>query len=77
MKGCLAVWIVWVSSFHDNLSIVPTDFKQAALALYERMVEDFLSFFIPFYDELKSLVLLFLIVTRARVSQHLDFSSWF
>ncbi|KAJ7462079.1 hypothetical protein FB451DRAFT_1562647 [Mycena latifolia] len=34
--------------------------------LYERMAEGIVSLFIPFYDEFKSLVLLFLILTRAR-----------
>ncbi|KAJ7639443.1 hypothetical protein FB45DRAFT_905612 [Roridomyces roridus] len=34
--------------------------------LYERMAEGIVSLFIPFYDEIKSLVLLFLIFTRAR-----------
>ncbi|KAJ7628093.1 hypothetical protein B0H17DRAFT_552708 [Mycena rosella] len=34
--------------------------------LYERMAEGIVSLFIPFYDEVKSLVLLFLILTRAR-----------
>ncbi|KAJ7129151.1 hypothetical protein C8R44DRAFT_541225, partial [Mycena epipterygia] len=33
---------------------------------YERMAEGIVSLFIPFYDEVKSLVLLFLILTRAR-----------
>ncbi|KAJ7167741.1 hypothetical protein C8R46DRAFT_810327, partial [Mycena filopes] len=33
---------------------------------YERMVEGIVSLFVPFYDEIKSLVLLFLILTRAR-----------
>ncbi|KAJ7506570.1 hypothetical protein B0H11DRAFT_2219268 [Mycena galericulata] len=33
---------------------------------YERMAEPIVSLFIPFYDEFKSLVLLFLILTRAR-----------
>ncbi|KAJ7102645.1 hypothetical protein C8R43DRAFT_231562 [Mycena crocata] len=33
---------------------------------YERMAEGIVSLFIPFYDEFKSLVLLFLILTRAR-----------
>ncbi|KAF8958517.1 hypothetical protein BDZ97DRAFT_1627863, partial [Flammula alnicola] len=49
MKGCLAVWIVWVS-----------------LSLYERILESIVCLFIPFYDEFKSLALLFLILTRAR-----------
>ncbi|KAJ7682117.1 hypothetical protein DFH06DRAFT_964145, partial [Mycena polygramma] len=34
--------------------------------VYERMAEGIVSLFIPFYDEFKSLVLLFLILTRAR-----------
>ncbi|KAJ6536739.1 hypothetical protein DFH09DRAFT_992310 [Mycena vulgaris] len=34
--------------------------------LYERMAEGIVSLFVPFYDEFKSLVLLFLILTRAR-----------
>ncbi|KAJ3913592.1 hypothetical protein F5877DRAFT_11702, partial [Lentinula edodes] len=33
---------------------------------YERLVEPIISLFIPFYNELKSLVILFLIFTRAR-----------
>ncbi|KAJ3484476.1 hypothetical protein NLJ89_g11975 [Agrocybe chaxingu] len=37
-----------------------------SLAIYERTVESLISLFIPFYDEIKSLVLLFLILTRAR-----------
>ncbi|KAJ6515338.1 hypothetical protein C8R45DRAFT_956148 [Mycena sanguinolenta] len=34
--------------------------------IYERMAERIVSLFVPFYDEFKSLVLLFLIFTRAR-----------
>ncbi|PPQ71369.1 hypothetical protein CVT24_011755 [Panaeolus cyanescens] len=49
MKGCLAVWIVWM-----------------CLTMYERVIESIVSLFIPFYDEFKSLVLVFLILTRAR-----------
>jgi len=37
--------------------------------MYERMLESIISLFIPFYDEFKSLALLFLILTRARVSR--------
>ncbi|KDQ29597.1 hypothetical protein PLEOSDRAFT_1016093, partial [Pleurotus ostreatus PC15] len=33
---------------------------------YERFLERVVSLFIPFYDEMKSLVMLFLILTRAR-----------
>ncbi|KAK7054006.1 hypothetical protein R3P38DRAFT_2853859 [Favolaschia claudopus] len=36
------------------------------LTMYERLVEQIVSLFIPFYDEVKSLLLLFLIFTRAR-----------
>ncbi|KAF9554534.1 hypothetical protein CPC08DRAFT_622474, partial [Agrocybe pediades] len=38
----------------------------ASLTMYERTVESIVSLFIPFYDEFKSLLLLFLILTRAR-----------
>ncbi|KAK7062254.1 hypothetical protein R3P38DRAFT_2834283 [Favolaschia claudopus] len=36
------------------------------LMMYERLAEQIVSLFIPFYDEVKSLLLLFLIFTRAR-----------
>ena len=36
--------------------------------MYERTLEGIICLFIPFYDEVKSLSLLFLILTRARVS---------
>ncbi|KAF5322644.1 hypothetical protein D9619_000241 [Psilocybe cf. subviscida] len=49
MKGCLAVWIVWV-----------------ALSMYERTMESVICLLVPFYDEFKSIALLFLILTRAR-----------
>ncbi|KAG6897181.1 hypothetical protein C0992_003570 [Termitomyces sp. T32_za158] len=49
MKGCLAVWIVWM-----------------CIITYEGYVEGLVSLFVPFYDEIKSLGLLFLIMTRAR-----------
>lgn len=69
MKGCLAVWLVWV-----HVSTVLCIFLepnicsiQCTLATYERMVEGIVSLFIPFYDEFKSMALLFLILTRARV----------
>lgn len=35
--------------------------------MYERMVEGIVYLLIPFYNEFKSLALLFLILTRARV----------
>ncbi|KIM35158.1 hypothetical protein M413DRAFT_449867 [Hebeloma cylindrosporum] len=38
----------------------------AALSIYERLLESVISLFIPFYDEFKSLALIFLILTRAR-----------
>ncbi|KAG2013023.1 hypothetical protein CC2G_009961 [Coprinopsis cinerea AmutBmut pab1-1] len=34
--------------------------------LYERLIEGFVNLFIPFYDEFKSMVVLFMIITRAR-----------
>ncbi|TFK66206.1 hypothetical protein BDN72DRAFT_772325 [Pluteus cervinus] len=39
------------------------------LTLYERVIEGIVSLFIPFYDELKSLILVFLILTRARSAE--------
>ncbi|KAF8883179.1 hypothetical protein CPB84DRAFT_1686447 [Gymnopilus junonius] len=38
----------------------------ASLSVYERTMEAIVCIFIPFYDEIKSLALLFLILTRAR-----------
>jgi hypothetical protein len=40
---------------------------KCCLALYESLVEKIVWIFIPFYDELKSVVLIFLILSRARV----------
>ncbi|TFK29024.1 hypothetical protein FA15DRAFT_664677 [Coprinopsis marcescibilis] len=37
-----------------------------SFALYERFIESIVNLFIPFYDEFKSLAMLFLILTRAR-----------
>lgn len=41
---------------------------QACFTLYERLVEPIVSIFIPFYDQIKSLYVVFFIVTRAKVS---------
>ncbi|KAF8076798.1 hypothetical protein FPV67DRAFT_1360883, partial [Lyophyllum atratum] len=38
----------------------------SCLVIYEGFVESLISLFVPFYDEVKSLGLLFLILTRAR-----------
>ena len=38
------------------------------MTIYERTLEGIICLFIPFYDEVKFLFLLFLILTRARVS---------
>ncbi|EIN10487.1 hypothetical protein PUNSTDRAFT_28484, partial [Punctularia strigosozonata HHB-11173 SS5] len=38
----------------------------ACFATYERTVDGMIRFFIPFYDEIKSLLILFLIVSRSR-----------
>ncbi|KAI0091839.1 hypothetical protein BDY19DRAFT_870960, partial [Irpex rosettiformis] len=35
-------------------------------AFYERTADSFVSFFIPFYSEIKSIILLFFLVTRAK-----------
>ncbi|ETW84078.1 hypothetical protein HETIRDRAFT_242682, partial [Heterobasidion irregulare TC 32-1] len=36
------------------------------LAAYEAVIEGIISIFIPFYDEIKSVILIFLILSRAR-----------
>ena len=41
---------------------------QACFTLYERWVETFVWLFVPFYSELKSLFILFFLLTRAKVS---------
>ncbi|KAI0053659.1 hypothetical protein FA95DRAFT_1478992, partial [Auriscalpium vulgare] len=41
----------------------------ACLATYEVNVERFLSIFIPFYGEIKSVILVFLILSRARSAE--------
>jgi len=66
MKGCLAVWVVWVR-FNCQIDRLILTRTQAVLSIYERLLESVISLFIPFYDEFKSLALLFLILTRARV----------
>lgn len=40
---------------------------QVCIITYEGYVEGLVSLLVPFYDEIKSLGLLFLIMTRARV----------
>jgi len=68
MKGILAVWIVWVRDSSSLRNLVLTEGIQCTFAVYERLIEGIVSLFIPFYDEFKSLFMLFLILTRARVS---------
>ncbi len=67
MKGCMAIWIVWVSHVPLVSNKPLTRLFKCCLALYESFVERIVWIFIPFYDELKSVVLIFLILTRARV----------
>ena len=40
---------------------------QACFTVYERWVETFVWLFVPFYSELKSLFILFFLLTRAKV----------
>lgn len=69
MKGCMSVWIVWVSLRVSSRpkGVQKADILQCCFATYERLLEAIVCIFIPFYWEIKSLVLLFLILTRARV----------
>lgn len=41
---------------------------QCCFAAYERTLDGIIGIFIPFYSEIKSLVILFFLLTRARVS---------
>lgn len=41
---------------------------KGCFAMYERTVDPMVRLFVPFYDEVKSLVILFFLLTRARVS---------
>ncbi|EMD40544.1 hypothetical protein CERSUDRAFT_40564, partial [Gelatoporia subvermispora B] len=41
----------------------------ACFAMYERTLDSIISLFIPFYNEFKSLVILFFLLTRARGSE--------
>ena len=67
MKGCLAVWLIWVRA-HAPSIVHLLDVKQFCYALYERTADRIVGIFIPFYNEIKSIVILFFILTRARVS---------
>ena len=40
---------------------------QCCLAAYEQLFEGFICFLVPFYNEIKSVILFFLLVTRAKV----------
>lgn len=71
MKGCLTVWIVWVSS-HQTVNLLSSRqlirLAQCCFAGYERLFDSIVGILMPFYNELKSIVLIFLLLTRARVS---------
>ena len=67
MKGCLAVWLVFVSRGVSLALVQGLTTAQCCFTLYERFAEKIISIFIPFYDELKSMVMVFLIVARSRV----------
>ena len=44
---------------------------QACFMLYEKWVETFVWLFVPFYSEIKSLFILFFLLTRAKVGTSL------
>jgi receptor expression-enhancing protein 5/6 len=67
MKGCMAIWIVWVCLVPQLQLPCPLMFPQCCLAAYESAVERVISIFIPFYDEIKSVILVLFILARARV----------
>jgi hypothetical protein len=45
-----------------------TDRFQCCYAAYERSIDRIVGVFIPFYSEIKALLILFFLLTRARVS---------
>jgi hypothetical protein len=51
----------------DFVKIIDIHFQQCCFFIYERFAEAILSLFVPFYNEFKSIAILFLILTRARV----------
>lgn len=67
MKGCMTIWLVWVSVRGYSIQSYRLISRKGCFAMYESTVDTVVSLFIPFYDELKSLVILFFMLTRARV----------
>ena len=74
MKGVMTVWTVWVCFLPMSYVMFPsarTDRSrspgQCGIATYESTVDPLIIYF-PFYNEIKSIFLLFFILTRARVS---------
>lgn len=81
MKGIMTIWIVWVRllpclfCFRPPVLIVPDSLSgQCCITTYESTVDPLIIYF-PFYDEIKSIFLLFFIFTRARVSSSPSFWS--
>lgn len=68
MKGCMTVWLVWVSACGITELRSMLRGCQSCYIMYERWVEAFVWLFVPFYSELKSLVILFFLLTRAKAS---------
>ena len=76
MKGIMTIWIVWVCFQPPRMLYYrPTcpdrprfPLWQCCITTYEKTVDPLIIYF-PFYDEIKSIFLLFFIFTRARVSR--------
>ena len=71
MKGCVTIWLVWVRHrlilpLLSDAHIRP-DADQCSFTLLERIFDGILSIFVPFYNELKALVIIFQLVFRAAV----------
>jgi len=75
MKGVMTVWTVWVClhpssalCFCRHVLIALDSLPgQCGIATYESTVDPLIIYF-PFYNEIKSIFLVFFIFTRARVS---------
>ena len=71
MKGCMTVWLLWVSwrvlRASDTHFLTKARDFQCCCTMFERNCDPVFGLVVPFYGEFKSLVYVFQLVTRARV----------
>ena len=82
MKGCMAIWLLWVSGFMSLATVQFTDQSchffpsrniQCSCAVVEGFADSTVGIVMPFYNEIKAIIYLFQIITRARVRHLLHF----